>query len=113
MLYNIWLGLNILYEIVLPVLWLVALLALVWGATLVFALLRAPAATWRKTLPLSALVGVLGAALVFALGPALSSSSFADLDYWVDWAFLVGGALTAGLVLWVATWPGLTCLRKA
>jgi len=113
MLYNLWLGLNIVIVMLLPVLWLVALLALAWGATLVLALLRAPKARWRKALPTSGLIGLVGMVLAFVLFPTLVGSSFADLDQYADWLFLIGTAVGIGVALLVATWPGLTCLKKA
>jgi|GEM_PF-1044735 len=113
MLYNLWLGLNILIVMLLPVLWLVGLLALAWFATLVLALLRAPKAQWRKALPTSGLIGLLGMVLAFVLLPTLVGAGFADLDQYADWLFLIGIAVGVGVALWVATWPGLSYLKKA
>jgi len=113
MMYNLWLGLNIVIVMLLPVLWLVGLLALAWGATLVLALLRAPKAQWRKALPTSGLIGLVGMVLAFVLFPSLVGSSYANLDQFADWLFLIGTAVGVGVALLVATWPGLTCLKKA
>jgi len=83
MLYNLWLGLNIAYEILLPMLWLLVLLAVAWSATLVLALVHAPKGQWRKTLPTSGAIGAIGAiamVLAFVLFPGVVGSSFADVN---------------------------------
>ena len=81
MLYNLWLGLNIVIVMLLPVLWLVGLLALAWGATLVLALLRAPRAQWRKALPTSGLIGLVGMVLAFVCSPAWSVQA---MPIWIN-----------------------------
>jgi len=113
MLYNIWMGINIVYEMLLPLLWLVVLLALAWGLTLVLALKRAPKTQWRRSLPITALVGLAAAALTFVFVPVLTHAGFSDLYKFIDWMFLIGTALAIGAVVMVATWPGLTWLKKA
>jgi len=112
MLYNLWLGLNIVIVMLLPVLWLVGLLALAWGATLVLALLRSSKAQWRKAFPTSGLIGLVGMVLAFVLFPSLVGSSFADLDQFADWLFAIGIAVGVGVALLGATWPGLSYLKK-
>jgi len=79
----------------------------------VLALLRAPKAQWRKALPTSGLIGLVGMVLAFVLFPSLVGSSYANLDQFADWLFLIGTAVGVGVALLVATWPGLTCLKKA
>jgi len=112
MLYNIWMSINVVYEMLLPLLWLVVLLGLAWAATLVLALKRASMSQWRRSLPMTGLVGLVGAVLVFFLVPFLTHSSLADLYKFIDWLFLVGTAVAVGVALMVATWPGLTWLKK-
>jgi len=113
MLYNLWLGFNIVIVMLLPVLWLVGLLALAWAATLVLALLRSSKAQWRKAVPTSGLIGLVGMVLAFALFPSLVGSSFADLDQFADWLFIVGISVGIGVALFLATWPSLSYLKKS
>ena len=113
MLYNLWLGLNIAYEILLPMLWLLVLLAVVWSATLVLALVRAPKGQWRKTLPTSGAIGAIAMVLAFVLFPGVAGSSFADVNQFADWLFAIGTAVGIGVALWVLTWPALTWLKKS
>lgn len=113
MLYNLWLGLNIVFVMLLPVLWLIGLVALAWCATLVLALLRAPKAQWRKALPTSGLIGLAGMVLTFVLLPTLVGSSFADLNQFANWLFAIGVAVGVGVAFLVATWPSLSYLKKA
>ena len=97
--YEIWLMLNIVWEILLTA-WTLVLVLL--GLT-VAALLRRGAA-WRAAWP----VALAGAALVgvatFLLLPSLTRSSLGELKYWVDWLALAGVAggfalLAAALLL--------------
>lgn len=113
MLYNLWLGLNIAYEILLPLLWLLAVLVVAWSATLVLALVRAPKAQWRQALPTSGLIGLAGMVLTFVLFPTLVGSSFADINQFADWLFAIGVAVGVGVAFLVVTWPGLTWLQKS
>jgi len=113
MLNTLWVALNIYYELLLPLLWLLVPLALAWGVTLVLALRSASKAQWRKSLPISGLVGLVGVVLAFVLHLSLTSASLADLDQFADWPFVIGTALVVGVVLMIATWPGLSWLRKS
>jgi len=112
MLYNIWMSINVVYEMLLPLLWLVVLLGLAWAATLVLALKRASMSQWRRSLPITALFGLVAAALTFVFVPILTHAGFSDLYKFIDWLFLIGTAVAVGVVLMVATWPGLTWLKK-
>lgn len=90
--YEIWLAMNIVYEIALSVAPWLAVLLLVWLVLLVLARKRLSLCALRPALALTALVAGV---LFFAL-PALTQSSFANMGYWVDWANLLAVALGLG-----------------
>lgn len=107
--YEIWLALNIVYEITLGVWPALLVLLLVWIALLVAARGRLSAHALRPALALGALVA---AALVLAV-PSLTQSSLANMGYWVDWANLLAIALGLGALAAVFAWPlaALACPR--
>jgi hypothetical protein len=109
--YEIWLGLNIVYETVRPVLGLLVVLALLWLGMLV-AVLRTPTSDWKKALPSSLIAGVVATVAVFVLAPAFTASSLSELKYWVDWAFLGASSTAAGAAVAVALWPLLAWLAR-
>ena len=91
--YEIWLVLNILWEIALGVWPLLAVGAIVWVVLMVMAARRQDVcwrSAWRTALAVAVLTGVAS----FLLVPGWSRSSLANLSYWVDWANL--GAIAAG-----------------
>lgn len=101
--YEIWLVLNILYEIALG-LWPVLLaLALVWLTLMVLARMRARL-SWRALrralLPASFVAGLL-----FFTLPHLTQSSFDNMGYWVDWLNLAGMAVGLGAAFALFVWP--------
>ena len=99
--YEIWLALNIVYEIALG-LWPAMLILLGgWLAVLV---------ANRKGLwavPMSRLLAIAGggAVAVGAALPSLTLSSFGNFGYWVDWANWLAMAAAAGLVVAAGLWP--------
>ena len=108
--YEIWLAMNIIYEIALGIWPLLALLLAVWVALLVAARGRLGARQVRQALLLGALVAV---ALFFSV-PALTQSSLANMGYWVDWANLLAIALGLGALAAVFSVPlfGLAARRR-
>ena len=108
--YEIWLAMNIVYEIALGVWPLLALLLAVWVALLVAARGRLGARQVRQALLLGALVAV---ALFFSV-PTLTQSSLSNMGYWVDWANLLAIALGLGALAAVFSVPllGLAGGRK-
>lgn len=105
--YEIWLMLNIVYEIALP-LWpgLLALLV-VWLVLLAKA--RGPA-LGRQGGP-ALVLGAAAAALLFVGLPSLTQSSLGNLGYWVDWAFVAAVAVAGGVAVGLLLWPLLALLR--
>ena len=99
--YEIWLAMNIVYEIALGIWPLLALLLAVWVVTLVAARGRLGGRQVRQALLLGALVAV---ALFFSV-PTLTQSSLANMGYWVDWANLLAIALGLGALAAVFSVP--------
>ena len=108
--YEIWLAMNIVYEIALGIWPLLALLLAVWVALLVAARGRLGARQVRQALLLGALVAV---ALFFSV-PTLTQSSLSNMGYWVDWANLLAIALGLGALAAVFSVPlfGLAARRR-
>jgi hypothetical protein len=109
--YEAWLMLNIVWEILLTA-WPLTLALLLLVAGLGLAALLARGAAWRSAWP----VALAGAAIVgvasFLLLPGLTRSSLGELKYWVDWMALAGlaggfAALAAALL-----WPLMALLKR-
>jgi hypothetical protein len=109
--YEIWLGLNILHELLLPVLPVVAVLGLLW-LVLTLKIARSPLARWRHTLPATVIGGLMITALAFVLLPIATQSGLGELRYWVDWAFLLGMSMVAGAIAAAVLWPLLAWLGR-
>ena len=107
--HEIWLVLNIVYEIALSVWPLLAVVLVVWLG------LRwaARARLGRRGVERQAvLVGALLALALFFTVPILTQSSLSNRGYWVDWANLVAVALGLGTASGIFVWPLLALLRK-
>ncbi len=104
--YEIWLGLNIFYEIALAN-WLVLLpLLVIWLGLLAVARSRL-----RDVPPaLMLVIGVLVLVLTFLGLPAATRSSLSEMGYWVDWMNLALMSLGAGVAAIVLLWPVLAFL---
>lgn len=102
--YEIWLVINILWELALDAWPLIAAALIAW-VVLVVAAARRPGADWAGAARVAVLVGVALAALAFVLVPGWTRSSLGELKYWVDWANLVGIALAVGAVGAAVVWP--------
>jgi len=110
--YEIWLVLNIVWEIALGIWpWLVAA-ALLWAGVLAWSLGRRGAG-WRVALPAAAAVASVAAVAAFVAIPGLTLSSLSQLDYWVDWANVAAIAAGAGCVVLAFIWPVLAARRSA
>jgi len=106
--YEIWLAVNIAWEIVVAqAVWAVPL-AIVFAGLVVHAFARRGdwRAGWRWAWK-SALVAGVVAALVL---PSLSGASWSDLSYIVDWVLLVLIAAAVAAVVGAIAWPLATVL---
>lgn len=108
--YEIWLVLNILWEMALGSAALVLSGLGLWGVVMIAAL-RRRGVRWGAGLPLALLVAAVVAALAFVAVPAAIDSSFADMGYWVDWANLAAIAAGVGAVALAFAWP-LMAMRE-
>ncbi len=105
--YEIWLAMNIAFEIGLD-LWPALLpLALVWAVVI---LINRKKLALVNATTLAALAVLVALAAVLAL-PSLSNSTLADMGYWVDWDALLGMSAGLGVAAAVLLWPVLA-LRK-
>lgn len=105
--YEIWLMLNIVYEIALTIWPLLAVGLALWLALLWLARRRLGQGAWRP----AALVGAGAALVLFFSVPGLTQSSLSNMGYWVDWANLLAVALGLGVLAGVLAWP-LLALRR-
>lgn len=110
--YEIWLVMNILWEIALGIWPLLLLLAAAAWLLLVLLAWRQPGARWRQARPLAAGLGLGGALLGALLVPASIGSSLHELSYWVDWANLASIALGLGLAVMAFAWPACVLWRR-
>jgi hypothetical protein len=108
--YEIWLMMNIGWEIALTIWPLLAGVAIAWAALLAVAWRSGPL-PWQPALPTSLGVAAATAALAFLALPALTQSSLAEMGYWVDWATLASLAVGVGGVALAFAWP-LSALRR-
>ena len=106
--YELWLMLNIVYELALAVWpWLLALVVL-W----LLLMARARGGRWRASLPGAIALGLALAVFAFFVTPVWNKSSLAEMKYWVDWANLLGIAAACGVAGVALAWPLLTGLRR-
>ena len=108
--YEIWLVLNILWEIALDIAPWLALLVVVW-LVLVGSASRRDRRAWRAARSAALLLAVVVALLAFVSVPVLSKSALSELRYWVDWGNLAAIALGFGAAAFAFAWPLLTLTR--
>jgi hypothetical protein len=107
--YELWLMLNILWEIALGVWpWLLAALV-VWLVLITLSLRRGGA--WSTAVRPALLIGVAALVIGFLAVPALTRSSLGELAYWVDWISLAGIAVGVGVAAMLAALPILQLLK--
>lgn len=107
--YEIWLALNILWEIALELRVPLLGAALLWAVLLLLAWQRG--GRWRAALwPAAGLAALIALAAFLSL-PSLSQSSFAEMGYWVDWANLGAMAAGIGCIALAFAWPALALRR--
>ena len=109
--YEIWLVMNIAWEIALGIWPLLAIALLAWLALATGALLRRTS-QWRRSLPPAIGIAAIGAVALFLSVPGMTRSSLGELGYWVDWANLLAIALAGGGAVLAFAWP-LLSLRQS
>jgi len=109
--YEIWLMLNIVWEIALEVIVPIVILLLIW---LVFIGLAArnPLSNWRGAARNAVVLGLVVAIVAMIALPGLTRSSTSELAYIVDWLALIGMSLGFGSAAEALAWPVLATLRK-
>jgi len=109
--YEIWLALNIVFELALANAGLV--LAYLCLLAVLFALaLFARGAGWRRGLPIAIAIGLVVAIAVFLLLPGWSGASFGEMRYWLDWANLAAMAAGFGGAAALLVWPLVARARR-
>ena len=109
--YEIWLAMNIVFELglmYLPVVIGVAALLIVLFA---IAIVRGRPA-WCAAVKTAIGVGVLLLIAAFVLTPGMTKSSFENMGYWVDWANLFAISAGFGAVAAALTLPLAATLRR-
>ena len=110
--YEIWLMLNIVWELALSIWpWLLAL-AVLWLVLMAMAK-GGRGADWRACLPKAIALGALLGVVIFFVTPLWSKSGLGEMKYWVDWANLIGIAVAWAVAGTLFVWPLLTWLRKS
>jgi len=107
--YEIWLALNIAWEIAAGLWPLLLGAALLWSALMLTAW-RRPGSRWRAGLPLALGTGMAAAGMAVALLPGWTGSSLSQLTYGVDWAILLALSAGFGAVALAFVWP-LSAMR--
>lgn len=109
--YEIWLALNILFELALTSLPLIGGLLALWVVLMAAASMRGRAA-WRPTLLPSIIIALLVATAAFFTVPTMTKSSLSEMGYWVNWATLAGIAAAIGGVAFALIWPLVTSVAR-
>ncbi len=107
--YEIWLTLNILWELMLGAWPLVLAAVLAWVVLTGLALAKGRG--WGAALKPALLAAVVGAVVAVLAVPTLTKSSLGELSYWVDWANVVGIGAAVGAVVAAFVWPLGALLR--
>ena len=101
--YEIWLVINILWEIALDLWPALGGVTLIWAFLVLRALARGGA--WRRSLPLALALGAVAALALIPVVPSAIGSSLSDMGYWVDWANLLAISGGLGAALFALVWP--------
>ncbi|MBP7131994.1 MAG: hypothetical protein KBA70_04450 [Aquabacterium sp.] len=110
--YEVWLMLNIFWEILRPVLPVLLVVLVIWLGLM----LRAGSGkttNWTGGLSRSLLVGVVVAVLAFFVLPGALKSDLSEMGYWADWLTLIGLSAGAGAVVAALLWPIFAARRTA
>ena len=110
--YEIWLTLNILFELGLQYLPVVIATAVLWMVLMSVAVSRGRPG-WGKAIKPAVVAFVVVTAITFFITPGLTQSSFANMGYWVDWGNLLLYAAAFGAVGGALAWPLAAMMRRA
>jgi hypothetical protein len=102
--YEIWLAMNIVWEIAMSIWPALLVAALAWIALVVVAL-RRPGARWGAGLGTAVLAGIAVMVVSVLVVPYLTKSSLAEMGYWVDWANLAAIGAGFGAIAAAYVWP--------
>lgn len=106
--YEIWLMINIIFEIALTIKVELAIALLV-----LIALILASVKKWqRRMIKPSIYLGLLMGVISFFTIPSLTKSSITEMGYWVDWANLSSIAIGLGVTSMFYIYPVLALLNK-
>lgn len=101
--YEIWLGINIFYELALMYLPLLFVLFVVWAGLMVYAFQKK--ARWYKGIKGAIIGGIIATIIAFLAVPGITKSSLSELGYWFDYVALLGIAAMYGAVAAALIWP--------
>lgn len=111
MTYDIWLALNIFWEIALGKLSIILLAGVIWIIITTIALSKRYI-HWGTVLRTALIPAGIVAVVMFFLFPGQSFASLADMGYWVDWAVLSAIALGFGAVTFMYAVPALIIFKR-
>jgi hypothetical protein len=103
MTYEIWLGMNIMWEIALGIMPYIVIAAIIWLA--ISWLTVKKKVSWFPAFKSTFIIGLVVTVSAFFALPTLTLSSFSEMSYWLDWATLSMMALGVGTVVFGFIWP--------
>lgn len=102
--YEIWLALNILYELMWNYMPFVLSVVALWVILMTYALLHN--AAWRQGLKRGLQSTLVVVVVTFLVFPSITKSSLNNLGYWIDYVFLLQIAVAYGVVFGLGfAWP--------
>lgn len=109
--YEVWLVINILWEMALAVWPVLLAIGLLWAALMFWAVLRGGA--WQRSLGRALGLGLVVALVLIPVVPGAVGSSIGDMGYWVDWANLLAICGGFGAAASALAWPLLAGRTKS
>jgi hypothetical protein len=110
MFYEIWLGMNIMWEIALGFVSYIVIAAIIWLAISVVTIQKK--ASWFAAFKSTFVIGAVVTVVAFFTLPTLTLSSFSDMNYWLDWVTLTIMSVGVGAVIFGFIWPFMA-LKKS
>ena len=107
--YEIWLVINILWEMALSLWPVLLVVGVIWALLVLRAVSRGGA--WRQSLALALAAGGVVALVLVPVVPGAVGSSLRDMGYWVDWANLLAICAGFGAAAFALAWPLLAHAR--